>query len=403
MKVLMLCNKSPYPAREGGPIAMNMIAEGLLEAGHQVRILAVNSDKYCVDPDCIDPAYREKTGIELVHVDLSVKWIPAFFNLFTDRSYHVERFISPVFRSKLIEVLRKESFDIVQFEMLFMSPYLDTVRNFSRARAVLRPHNIEHMIWQRIADNTRNPLKKFYLDHLSRTLRQYELSVLQRFDGIVPITEEDAKFFREALRPATRNIPVSAIPFGIDADHLPEPSGPVEFPSLFSLGAMNWIPNEEGIRWFLDQVWPEVHARMPSLKYYLAGRHMPAWLAESRYPGVEVVGEVADAWEFMQSKAIMLVPLFSGSGIRIKIIEGMAAGKTIISTSIGAEGIRCTNGRDIRIADTAGQFLREIETCARDAALCRRTGEEARRLVSDQYSRRKLIGRLTAFYREIME
>jgi glycosyltransferase involved in cell wall biosynthesis len=405
MKVLMLCNKSPYPAREGGPIAMNMVAEGLMDAGHQVKILAVNSDKYFVDPSCIDESYRKKTGIELVRVDLSVKCIPAFFNLFTKRSYHVERFISPAFLMKLQEILEKESFDVVQFEVLFMSPYLETVRSLSKAKTVLRTHNIEHLIWERIAENTRNPLKKIYVRHLAGTLKKYELSVIRKFDGVVSITENDAGFFRNALRqPETGNhpeIPVISMPFGIDFGHLREPSEKYEFPSIFSLGAMNWIPNEEGVRWFLECVWPKVHARFPGLKYYVAGRHMPGWLNESRYPGVVVTGEVPDAWEFMQSKAIMIVPLFSGSGIRVKIIEGMAAGKTIISTSIGAEGIRCTHGKNIRIADDPEAFEREIAICISNINICKETGREARNLIEGEYNRSKLIGELVSFYKQI--
>ncbi len=378
---------------------MNMVVEGLLEAGHQVKVLAVNSDKYYVDPACIDKQYATKTGIELVYVDLSVKYIPAFLNLFTSRSYHVERFISAAFRDRLEEILRRETFDVVQFEMLFMSPYLETVRTLSKAKTVLRTHNIEHLIWKRIADNTRNPLKKIYLEHLARTLKQYELSVIRKFDGIVPITDADAGFFKNSLN--EKSIPVVPVPFGIRMKDYPEPGSSFDFPSLFSLGAMNWIPNEEGVRWFLEKVWPGVHAQFPYLKYYVAGRVMPEWLTQGTFPGVVVAGEVPDAREFMQSKAIMIVPLFSGSGIRIKIIEGMASGKTIISTSLGAEGIRCTHGKNIRIADDAEGFAREIAICVNDRKLCEETGQEARKLIEEQYDRARLIEDLVSFYRQI--
>jgi len=100
MRFLFLCNKSPYPAREGGPIAMNSLISGLLTAGHQVKILAVNSDKYNVKPDDIPAEYQQTTGIELIHIDLRIKPVPAFLNLFTGNSYHVERFISERFKQK---------------------------------------------------------------------------------------------------------------------------------------------------------------------------------------------------------------------------------------------------------------------------------------------------------------
>ena len=110
MKILLLCNKPPYPAFEGGPMAMNSIVTGLLEAGHQVKILAVNSEKFNVKASDIPEEYRQKTGIELIDVDLSIRPLRAFLNLFSKKSYHVERFISEDFKARLTEVLKKEQF-----------------------------------------------------------------------------------------------------------------------------------------------------------------------------------------------------------------------------------------------------------------------------------------------------
>ena len=404
MKILLLCNKSPYPAREGGPIAMNMIIEGLIRAGHNVKVLAVNSNKYNVELSSIPEEYRKKTGIELVYVDLSIQPLAAFRNFFSNRSYHVERFISRNLENTLIRILQAEKFDIVQFEMLYMSPYAQVVRKYSDARIVLRAHNIEHLIWQRIAASTKNPLKRLYLQHLVRKLKKYECSIVRQFDGIAAITEQDAAFFRSAgcWQPEAGNrSPVIAIPFGIDPEQFPETNAEPEFPSLFSIGAMDWIPNLEGICWFLEQVWPEIHRKYPELHYYLAGRHMPGWLREKRLPNVEVVGEVEDAMAFMHSKAILIVPLFSGSGIRIKIIEGMATGKPIISTTIGAEGIRYTRDHDIFIADTPVEFVQCISACIENKAMCETIGRNARDLILAEYNRDLIISKLLGFYQKI--
>lgn len=404
MKILLLCNKSPYPAREGGPIAMNMIIEGLIRAGHNVKVLAVNSNKYTVELSSIPEEYRKKTGIELVYVDLSIQPLAAFRNFFSNRSYHVERFISRNLENTLIRILQAEKFDIVQFEMLYMSPYAQVVRKYSDARIVLRAHNIEHLIWQRIAASTKNPLKRLYLQHLVRKLKKYECSIVRQFDGIAAITEQDAAFFRSAgcRQPEAGNrSPVIAIPFGIDPEKFPETNAEPEFPSLFSIGAMDWIPNLEGICWFLEQVWPEIHRKYPELHYYLAGRHMPGWLREKRLPNVEVVGEVEDAMAFMHSKAILIVPLFSGSGIRIKIIEGMATGKPIISTTIGAEGIRYTRDHDIFIADTPVEFVQCISACIENKAMCETIGRNARDLILAEYNRDLIISKLLGFYQKI--
>jgi len=399
MKVLVLCNKSPYPPKEGGPIAMNAIIEGLVNSGHQVKVLAINSNKYGVDVKDIPENYRHKTRIETVYIDLSIKPVDAFFNLFTGKSYHVERFISKAFRERLIEILSNETFDIVQMETLFISPYIETIRKYSKAKIILRAHNIEHLIWERVSQITTNPLKKFYLKHLAKTLKKYEMDVLSAFDGICTITGKDGEYFRKQ----GCRVPMIAIPFGIDMEKIKENPGiEAEFPSLFHIGAMNWMPNEEGVKWFLEKVWPSVSQANPDLKFYIAGREMPAWLNQIQLPNVVVVGEVADAFDFMYSKAIEVVPLFSGSGIRIKIIEGMAAARAIISTTIGAEGINVSDGKNILLADDPEAFALAVQRCVDDEQFTQTLGENARNLIRKEHSNREIISRMTDFYHTII-
>ncbi|MCF6169483.1 MAG: glycosyltransferase family 4 protein [Bacteroidales bacterium] len=397
LNILFICNKSPWPPGEGGPIAMNMLIEGLHDAGQKVKVLAVNTDKYTVNPKDIPADYRAKTGIELMYIDLSVKAVPAFANLFTSKSYHVERFVSDDFRRKLAEVLRATAFDIVQIETLYMSPYIETIRKYSKAKIVLRAHNIEHLIWQRITESTKNPFKKAYLGHLARTLRNYEAGILNSYDGIVPISEQDAGYFTE-----NSSTPVLAVSFGINPENMETGQDlPVEN-ALFHIGSMNWIPNEEGIRWFLDEVWPLVNANLPDLKVYLAGREMPDWLVKLKTPNVVVVGEVPDAGQFILSKTISIAPLFSGSGIRIKIIESMALGKAVVSTKVGAEGIHYTDGQNIMIADTAEDFYRTVKSLYENPSRSKEIGSNARQLILEKHDNKKIIQTLISFYREIL-
>ncbi len=397
LKVLFICNKSPWPSKEGGPMAMNNLIEGLAATGILVKVLAVDSDKYPVAPGDIPAAYREKTGIEFVHLNLSVKSVPAFLNLFSKKSYHVERFISKDFEEKLVGILIKEKFDIIQMETLFMAPYLGIIREHSKAKIVLRAHNIEHLIWKRIFSTCRNPLKKFYLKHLFTTLENYEKTVLNRFDGILPITEKDAGFFKNYCQK-----PVETIPFGVNLedyslqDKLPQEN------ALFHIGSMNWMPNEEGIHWFLNEVWPKTRDKFPNLKLYLAGRAMPRWLLNLKEINVIVLGEVHEARDFILSKSISIAPLFSGSGVRIKIIESMCLAKAVISTKTGAEGIDYEDGENILIAETPDDFVSAITRLYENPEEARRLGKNARRLIEANHDNRKIIGRLEAFYQEIL-
>ena len=412
-------------------MAMNLFAEGLADAGHTVRVLAVNTHKYNIRESDIPGWYREKTRIELIGVDLRVRPWPAFLNLFTSRSYHVERFISGAFRERLATVLREESFDIIQLETLFMAPYLDVIRAETDTPVILRAHNIEHRIWQRIADTCPNPLKKMYLRHLANTLKTYELEVIRQVDGIIAITPTDADWFASHTHAHThtpipfhpvhpvhpdhpvhpvhpdhpvpsRPIPlITSIPFGPDPARYPTPGNDTASPTLFSIGAMNWIPNQEGIRWFLREVWPALHRELPGLEYHLAGRAMPEWMLNLRLPGLVVHGEVGNAGAFIGAHTVMIVPLFSGSGIRIKILEGMAAGKTVISTTLGAEGILCSPGSDILLADTADEFRESVRKAITNAALRETMGRQARETIAGRYHPKALIAKLAAFYEEL--
>ena len=375
---------------------MNSIVTGLLNAGHQVKIMAVNSKKFNVTLNDIPEDYRQKTGIELIDVDLRIKPLQAFKNLFTNKSYHVERFISKDFNNRLIEVLKGDTYDVVQLETLFMVPYVDTIRKYTKARIVLRAHNVEHLIWERIAKGTRFFLKRAYINHLARTLKSYELSAINKVDGIAAITRKDAAFFRKYCATTTIDIP-----YGVYPDEF-QPNYEIQGkPTFYHIGSMNWMPNEEGIRWFIDNCLDAVVAKVPDFVFHLAGRHMPEWLKELKNKHLEVVGEVPDAKEFVASHNVAIVPLLSGSGIRIKIIESMALGKTVITTMVGAEGILYNENVNIIIADNKAQIAEAIRRINENPAIAEEIGKAARKLVEEVYDNRKLTERLLMFYEQI--
>lgn len=375
---------------------MNSIITGLLEAGHQVKILAINSEKFNVKESDIPDEYKRKTGIELIDVDLSIRPLKAFLNLFTKRSYHVERFISDNFKERLIEVLDKEQFDVVQLEMLYMAPYVETIRQHSKAMIVLRAHNVEHKIWERIAKETKFFAKRWYINHLARTLKEYELNALESVDGIAAITRKDAAFFRKYC-----SKPIIDIPYGVYPEEFTPKSEIEGKPKFYHIGSMNWMPNEEGIRWFVDEVLPRTVEKVPDFVYHLAGRSMPEWLTTLKNPHVDVVGEVPDAKEFVANHDVAIVPLLSGSGIRIKIIESMAMGKTVITTRVGAEGILYDEEVNIIIAENKAKMVEAIRAINENPEIAVRIGQAARKLVEETYDNRKIIARLLMFYEQI--
>ena len=377
---------------------MNSITQGLMEAGCEVRVLTLCSEKHPVQESRIPESYSRATRFEAVEVDLGVHPIDAGVALLCGESYHVKRFISKAFAQRLEAVLKEERFDVVHVESIFLTPYLPVIRRYGRGAAVvLRAHNVEHLIWNRVSQSERNPLKKWYLKHLSLTLAAYEREHLNEYDGVVSITENDGQLLREM---GCRK-PMESIPFGIKPEvieNVEEEPG-----SLFHIGSMDWMPNREGIHWFLDEVWPMVHEQLPGLTLYLAGRKMPASLMKKEVPGVRVIGEVPDANYFIASKQINVVPLLSGSGLRVKIIEAMAAGKVVVTTTIGAEGIGCTDGKDVLIADTPQQFVEQLRRCVENPDFRHEVAANAARMINERYGVERLTQRMLDFYQSILD
>jgi len=395
LKILFLCNKSPWPPKEGGSIAMNQLIEGLIEAGHSVKVLAVNSEKYHTRREDVPEDYLKRTGIEWVDVDLSVKVWPAFVHFVSGKSYHIARFVSEAFKTKLIEILKTQHFDIIQLETLFLGPYIPVIRGYSTSKIVLRQHNIEHLIWKRMYLQNRFSPKGLYFYHLYKTLKNYELNIINEVDAILPITEKDAKFFRE--RTQTK---IQTIPFGMDVSEEKEIQEPEN--ALFYIGAMNWMPNMEGLRWFLKNVWPALTLKFPKLKFYIAGRETPRWLLKLKTKNIIVLGEVENAKQFIRSKKIAVVPILSGSGIRVKIIESMSLGKAVVSTSTGAEGIGYEHGKNIFIADTAKDFIQKISILYTQPHITEKMGRAARQLIIEHHGTQNIIRQLTGLYRKIL-
>lgn len=395
MKVLQLCNKPPFPAVDGGCIAIKNISMGLLESNVELKIITVSTAKHAFDEANYTKEFLNKTNIEGVFVDTRINIIDAFSALVTSDSYNISRFFSSDFDRVLRETLEKESFDIIHLESLFMTPYLWSIRKFSKAKVVLRSHNLEHLIWERLANLEKNTAKKVYLKHLSKKLKNYEKKVLNEVDGIAAISFDDSKRYQEL----DCSMPLITVPFGIDLDQYKKEEKAVnEQVSFFHIGSMNWAPNVEGVNWFIDEITPGLP---DSFNLHLAGREMPNYLNKLNHKSIHVHGEVESANDFINSYDIMLVPLLSGSGMRIKIIEAMALGKTVVTTSVGAEGIDAEHGKNILIANTSEEFQTIISQLIKNAEWHKEIGFNAKKLVEEKYDSKVIMKELISFYQTI--
>lgn len=395
LKILQFCNKPPFPPKDGGAIGMHNVSQGIIDSGHYLKILSVNSQKHQINSNKLPKEYLINTNFEAVFVDLSIRIPAAIFNLFySKRSYNITRFYNSQLAKRLTNILREQDFDIIQVESIFLKDYLSIIRKYSKAKVVLRAPNIEFVIWQRLANIEKNPIKKIYLNILAKRLKKEELETLNKFDAIYTVTKGDLKLM-QALGAKPK---MTFIPTGIDVTkNLSTQNADLEYPSLFHIGALDWFPNQEAVKWLLENVWPNLHKQFPELKFYIAGRRPPKWLEAIDIEGVEVVGEVEDAAAFMKSKAIMPVPLFSGSGMRVKIVEAMMLSKAVVSTNIGIEGIIYENGKDVLIANTAKEFIDAISLLINDKNIFDSICLNAQQSARENYSHKSLTKKLNDF------
>ncbi len=394
MRILQLCQRPPYPPIDGGAIAMDNLTQGLIALGHEVKVLTIATDKHPVQLEKIPAEYLQKTAFESVHIDTSIRLKDAFLNLFEEESYNIKRFISVDFENKLIDIFSKNQYDVVLMENLYVTPYIETIKKYSKAKIVFRAPNAEHRIWERIAKNTSNILKKPYVSMLAKRLKKYEQGILPLIDGLIPVTKEDLNIFRTM---GYKGNGFSA-PIGIILNStIPTPEISEEENSVFHIASMNWLPNIEAIDWFLKNIWDLVTEQIPNAKFYIAGRDMPESLLQHKQKNVVVVGEVPDAKTFYASKKIMVVPILSGSGMRVKIVEGMALGKVIVSTTVGAEGIFYTPNKNILIADAPEDFANQIIFCLSHPEFCKDLSREAKNLIEKDYDNLAICKKISIF------
>ncbi|MCF8243976.1 MAG: glycosyltransferase family 4 protein [Saprospiraceae bacterium] len=399
MKILLITKKFPFPLKEGEPIAINYLAKSLTRKGCIVDLLVLNTSKHYFNPDDFPSSENFFNEVHSVKVDNDIRIGGALRSLLTGKSYILDRFQSTDFEEKLEDLLRSKRYDVVQMETIYLAHYLPTIRKLPNVVIVLRAHNVEHEIWERVAANSSNLLKKWYLKNQNCHLRRFEIEHLNQFDVLLAITARDL----EAFRGLGYQNEGAVAPVGINLVDYPLDNQVVSSPNDFCfIGALDWMPNQHGVLWFLEKVWKRMALQYPKAKFHIAGKNTPAWLHTKAGTLATVHGEVPDAKEFILKYPVMVAPLFSGSGIKIKVLEGMALGRVVITTTIGAEGIPAKPGRHLLIADTASEFEKQMNWCMVNPVSMQEMGLQAREFIREHFSNLEIAGRVHAAYEKVL-
>lgn len=395
MNILQIANKAIAPP-DGGSLAILSLTKGYLTNDNNVHLLNIETHKhknYPIPKELKNNSQFKLTG---VNINIKIKLFSLLLNyVFSKKPYIAQRFVSKIFTSKLLQILKKAEFDIIQFEGLYSLQYIKFVRHIFKGKIIYRPHNIEYDIWFKNAYESKFFIKKLYFKNTAKRLKKLEKKLLNTYDYIIPIADGDKNIFSEL-----GNIkPCKVIPFGIDLKTISNPYSNKEIPkSLCYIGALDWLPNQKGILWFIEHVLPLIKINNPDIEIKVAGRNAPKWLINKlNNENIVFCGQVDNAQDFLRSNGPMIIPLFSGSGMRVKIIEAMALQKTIIATKQAAEGISFTNNKNIFISNTKEEFAECIIELIRNQQLQKKVGLNAFNLIKDKYNNATLAKELINF------
>lgn len=399
MNILQIYNKIPIPPKDGGSIAVYGLSECFVKLGHSVHLAALNTNKHYVNIDSLQDLIPKNLKIFYFDINTNIKPLRVLFNLlFSSLPYNAERFLSEGFNNILFDLLNKYEYDIIQIEGLYMLQYIQTIRNYSNAKISYRAHNVENEIWLNTLESEKNPIKRYYLKKLYNRIYKLEKDYINTYDLLVPITEKDAEYFKKEGNDKL----VHTSPTGLDFSKYRCTDKKLDKFKFFHLGSLDWIPNQEGLLWFLNNIWPEIATKYKNATFTIAGRNAPDSFVEkiTKYQNVIFNGEVDNAIEFMHDHTIMIVPLFSGSGMRIKIIEGLASGSIIITTSKGVEGIPAQNRKHLFIVNTVSDFLECIDQIVSDNFDLKEISNNAQQFISNNFDNFAVSKSLLEFYEE---
>jgi glycosyltransferase involved in cell wall biosynthesis len=395
LKILNISNRIPYPLHDGGAIAHYQQLKSLKEEGVQVDLMALNTNKHHVSKADIEQHIEPYCKVQHLPINTDLSAWRALRSWLRGTSYNIDRFYFRPFLKLLESRLSEQHYDLVQLENLFMSPYIPTIRKFD-IPIVLRQHNAEYQIWDRLAKECKHPIKQIILRKLAKDIKRAEIEALQSVDAVIAITEEDKRVFQQM----GCNAPIHVYGSGIDSEpYRALPPGPPHI--LYHLGSMEWEPNRNGLHWFLDEVWPMIRKSHSSMKLHIAGKGMHKHFSGQLPEGVINYGEVESSKSFISEAGICIVPIQSGSGLRIKIIEAMAAGRVVVSTSVGAQGLGMLSGEHFLSADSAKDFAQAI-SLLQDQQSYEKISAKAKEACLNTYDAAVLAKRLVAFYNSFL-
>jgi glycosyltransferase involved in cell wall biosynthesis len=401
MRVLMLTQVVVYPA-DAGPKVKTLQVLRHLAAHHDVIYCTfVRSDKETQDAGKLHEFCRKVVTVPIKRSRVSdVRFMAE--SLLSGDSFLLRRDDRAMMRSMVRQLLAEEHIDVLHVDQLNMMRF---VPSDWRGTVILDEHNAVWQVVERLRKGASNPISRLLLGREVRLVRKLEGNACRRADVVLAVSEHDQEALREV---AGASVPIEVVPITVDAEQFRpiwearNPHSPHRH-QLFTIGTMFWPPNSEGVIWWLREGYEQLRTLCPDVTYDIVGARPPRMLQTIAQgcTGVQVHDYVFDTTGFWLHATALAVPLLSGGGVRVKILEAMAMGVPVVSTTVGCEGLDVRHGVHLLIADTPRDFARACATILQDKELAQRLAQNARQLILERYDARVALRPLDAAYEQV--
>ena len=395
MRILFLSPTLPYPLTDGGRIRVFNLLKHIAKK-NDVSLIALETQ----ETDGKNVTTIKELGIK-VHLVRNKQALPditpktvlsAFFNR---QPVTVERYRIPAYQEKLKELLSNEVFDVVHYEMFHTAQFYTE----TDLPNVLSLQNVDSEIWRRLQDETKTLFDKWIYWNQKRSFQRYERVLSPKFDAVTCTSEVDAAVFERYCEEGT----VEIIPNGVDVTHFTPDNASEASAHLIYIGSMDWYPNEDAVSFFADEILPLIQEHVPDVKFTIVGGNPSERVQKlAEMKGVVVTGRVPEIKPYFAEATVFVVPLRIGSGTRLKILEALAMGKAVVSTTVGAEGLALRDGEEIFIADEPNAFAGSVTRLLTDPELRQKIGRNGRVRVEQDYDWRSIAEKLHKVYESLL-
>ena len=415
LNILFLTQVLPYPL-DAGPKVRGYYNLRYLANKHAVTLISFT--RASDTPEALSHLKSFCTRVETVSMSRSRfrDGLAMLRSLLTNQPFLITRDEVPEMDFALQKLIQEQQFDVIHADQLWMAPYAlkakrEAIVNGYQPRIILDQHNAVHLIPKRMAEASRNRFLSIWLEREAKLMSKFEVQTCRQFDHVVWVTQEDLaavrsiaslpdKLDRKTVEPNTLSKNNSVISICVDTAETVSIARVPETNEILFIGGMHWPPNADGVTWFAKEVLPRVIAQHPQAGFVAVGKQPPEAI---KAIGQQLIapGYVENTERYWANARVFVVPLRAGGGMRVKILDAWSQGIPIVSTTIGAEGIICTSGKDIIIADSAEDFARAVLNIMVDDNLAQSLSHCGRQTLEDCYDWQKIYPAWDAVYQQV--